>query len=79
MHHCVRIFDQRIHEIGIRNISHDQFATLRVQSFQAGSITRVGEFVQYRHGMLGVFEHMTDEIGSDETGTTSDKKFSHNR
>lgn len=32
MHHRVRIADQRIHELSVRNISRDQFAALRIKT-----------------------------------------------
>ena len=73
VHHRIRVTDQRIHEFGIRDIPHDQLAPLWVHTVQTCAISRVGQFVQYHHGMLGVFEHVTDKIGSDETGAPGDK------
>lgn len=78
MHHGIRVADQRIHEFGIRDIPHDQFAPLRVHTVQTCTISCVGQLVQYRHGIIRVFEHVTDKIGSDETRAPGDKKISHN-
>ena len=78
VHHCVALGNQFRHQVGVGDVALDERD--RVLDFgQRLAPAGVGQGVENRHVVLGIFAHRAvHEVGADEAGASGDEK-SHER
>lgn len=71
--HGIGIRYQLVDELTIADVALDKAVTVGRQALQRAHIAGVGELVEHHHRVVGVVEHMVNEVGADETGTAGDE------